>query len=207
MNDRFFSLNEEKQNKIINAAYKVFSRNDYRKAPMSEIADAGGISKALLFHYFENKLGLYMYLWEKACFLSHEAMEKSRVYEIDDFFEMLERSLLAKCELMRQYPYLSLFCIKAYYEEAQEVRVHIARSIEGAKEYSFATVASHLSGNGVRDGFTLEEVYQEVLYASDGYLQQQYHNGIPNPDKIEQEYSRMINLWRRAFGKTESLEK
>ena len=41
--------------------------------PMSEIAEAAGISKALLFHYFHNKKELYRemywasegYLWEK----------------------------------------------------------------------------------------------------------------------------------------------
>lgn len=52
MNDKFFQLPLEKQEVIINAAYKVFALSEYKKAPMSEIAAEGGISKALLFHYF-----------------------------------------------------------------------------------------------------------------------------------------------------------
>ena len=55
MNEKFYKLSAEKQQRIINAAYKAFSQNAYKKAPMSEIADEGGISKALLFHYFTNK--------------------------------------------------------------------------------------------------------------------------------------------------------
>ena len=51
MNERFFALPEEKQQAIINAGYRVFSRNSYKHSPMSEIADAAGISKSLLFHY------------------------------------------------------------------------------------------------------------------------------------------------------------
>lgn len=66
MNNKFFKLPVEKQQRIINAAYKVFSQNSYKKAPMSEIANEGGISKALLFHYFVNKKELYMYLWTNA---------------------------------------------------------------------------------------------------------------------------------------------
>lgn len=31
---------------------------------MSEIADAAGISKSLLFHYFRNKKELYLFLWD-----------------------------------------------------------------------------------------------------------------------------------------------
>ena len=65
MNERFFSLPSEKQQAIINAGYRVFSQNSYKHSPMSEIADAAGISKSLLFHYFHNKKELYMFLWDK----------------------------------------------------------------------------------------------------------------------------------------------
>ena len=73
MNDKFYNLPEEKQLLIINAAYKVFAKNSYKKAPMSEIAEEAQISKALLFHYFHNKLELYMYLWDNAAKITEEA--------------------------------------------------------------------------------------------------------------------------------------
>ena len=56
MNDKFFSLPEEKQLAIINAGYRVFSQNSYKKSPMSEIAAEAGISKSLLFHYFKTSV-------------------------------------------------------------------------------------------------------------------------------------------------------
>ena len=43
MNEKFFSLPEEKQQAIINAGYKVFSQNTYHNSPMREIAEAAGI--------------------------------------------------------------------------------------------------------------------------------------------------------------------
>lgn len=52
MNGKFFALPQERQEQIINAAYGVFSRNSYKNASMSRLADAGGVSKSLLFHYF-----------------------------------------------------------------------------------------------------------------------------------------------------------
>lgn len=61
MNEKFYSLPEEKQQKIINAGFRVFSQNSYKKSPMNEIADCAGISKSLLFHYFHNKRGLYLF--------------------------------------------------------------------------------------------------------------------------------------------------
>ena len=55
MNERFFALPAEKRRAIINAGYRVFSRNSYKKSPVGEIAQEAGISKSLLFHYFANK--------------------------------------------------------------------------------------------------------------------------------------------------------
>ena len=54
MNEKFYALPEEKQSQILNAAYKVFATNQYKKAPTSEIAAEAGISKSLLFHYFHS---------------------------------------------------------------------------------------------------------------------------------------------------------
>ncbi len=59
MNERFNNLPKEKQQAIINAGYREFSQNSYKNSPMSEIADAAGICKSLLFHYFRNKKELY----------------------------------------------------------------------------------------------------------------------------------------------------
>ena len=62
MNEKFFSLPEEKQQAIINAGYRVSSQNTYKKSPVSEIAAEAGISKSLLFYYFRNKKELYLFL-------------------------------------------------------------------------------------------------------------------------------------------------
>ena len=66
MNDKFYALSVEKQSQILNAAYKVFATNQYKKAPTSEIVAEAGISKSLLFHYFHNKRELYLFLWNYA---------------------------------------------------------------------------------------------------------------------------------------------
>ena len=36
MNEKFYALPEEKQSQILNAAYKVFATNQYKKAPTSD---------------------------------------------------------------------------------------------------------------------------------------------------------------------------
>ena len=87
MNERFFSLPEERQQAIINAGYRVFSRNTYKNSPMSEIAQAAGISKSLLFHYFHNKKELYLFLWDKCAQITIELMTKYGCYSQSGLFE------------------------------------------------------------------------------------------------------------------------
>ena len=74
MNYKFYALPVEKQSQILNAAYKVFAMNQYKKAPTSEIAAEAGISKSLLFHYFHNKQELYIFLL--GFIIPHQYFEK-----------------------------------------------------------------------------------------------------------------------------------
>lgn len=50
---------------ILNAALALFARDGFSGARMDEIAQAAGYNKALLFHYFGDKLGLYRALMER----------------------------------------------------------------------------------------------------------------------------------------------
>ena len=76
MNEKFFALPEEKQQRILNAGYRVFAQNTYKKSPVSEIAAEAGISKSLLFHYFRNKQELYLYLWENSAKMTIEYLRE-----------------------------------------------------------------------------------------------------------------------------------
>ena len=117
MNEKFFSLPPQKQQAILNAGYRVFSQNSYQKSPMSEIAAEAGISKALLFHYFYNKRELYLYLWEYCAQVTIQYLTKYNCYQQQDLFESMLRGMRAKMEIIRQYPYMASFTIKAFYEK------------------------------------------------------------------------------------------
>ena len=66
MNERFFELKKEKQERMINAALKVFAEHGYYHSSTDEIVKTANISKGLLFHYFGNKIGLYSFLYDYA---------------------------------------------------------------------------------------------------------------------------------------------
>ena len=112
MNDRFWELKKEKQDRMINSALKVFSQYGYKHASTDEIVKGAGISKGLLFHYFESKIGLYAFLYDYATrFVTLELtanVEKSE----NRYFELYKQILSAKANSMSQYPIIFLFLNK-----------------------------------------------------------------------------------------------
>ena len=199
MNNKFFSLSIEKQQRIINAAYKVFSENSYKKAPMSEIADEGGVSKALLFHYFINKKELYMYLWENAIEITRKEIIEYKTLETSDFFEMLKRSLLSKCAIMRKHPHIYAFSLRAYYETFPEIKEVIQKSYSKASNASEIIVFEKIDTSVLRKDIDLKSMYSEIFYAVDGYMLNKYRFGQIIPDEIENEIEELIEVWKKIY--------
>jgi len=62
MKDTFFRLNEEKQERLIDACIREFAEFNYSSASINRIIKEAGISKGGLFKYIENKSDLYMFV-------------------------------------------------------------------------------------------------------------------------------------------------
>lgn len=201
MNEKFYNLTEDRQRKIINAAYKVFAKNTYKKAATAEIAEEGGISKALLFHYFRNKLELYIFLWDKAEQMTREAKEVCKVYETDDFFEILRRGLAAKCMLMRKFYYVSLFAINAFYEEEPVIKAMMEERIRNGTDDAYQTIAKIINRENLRTDVSFESIYAEVIFASEGMMNSWYRAGNTDVDVFEQQYLKMIAHWEQVYKK------
>lgn len=109
MNEKFFDLKKEKQDRMINAALKVFSENGYNHASTDEIVSEASVSKGLLFHYFESKMGLYTFLYDYCTRVIVLELSSSVSKERSDFFSLQNEILMTEMNLCRQYPYMLLF--------------------------------------------------------------------------------------------------
>lgn len=199
MNEKFFTLPIDKQQQIINAAYKVFAMNSYKKAPMSEIADTAEISKSLLFHYFKNKKELYMYLWVNAMELTRKSARLYETTQTTDFFEMLKRNLFAKCSLMREYPYIYQFSLQAYYETEPDIKESVQASFSEVIQTSEHLIFETMDTTSLRSDIDIGMMYQEILYAVDGYMLNKYRSGTVNADEIEKEFEVLIDFWKKVY--------
>lgn len=200
MNEKFFSLPEEKRLAIINAGYRVFSHNSYKKSPVSEIAAEAGISKSLLFHYFRNKRELYLFLIENAATTTYKYL-----YEFgcgvgeDDIFEMMQRGLKAKVALMKKYPDLTIFTLKAYYETDPEVSEDIQKIIGRIASFDANAKFLKIDPEKFAEGIDLKMMYTDMYLASEGYLWEKSQLGSFNADEVEKDFEKMIDFWKKIY--------
>lgn len=199
MNERFFLLPQERQQAIINAGYRVFSQNSYKKSPMSEIADAAGISKSLLFHYFHNKKELYLFLWETCAHVTMETLKQSGCYDQQDLFASMYRGLQAKLRIMRQYPAMGAFAVKVFYEKDPAVCQDIWRSCEKYATFKANARLLPLDPAQFVPGLDLQMMYQDMYWASQGYLWEKLQQGEMNIDEMERDFLKMLAFWKSIY--------
>lgn len=200
MNERFYSLPKEKQQAMINAGFSVFSQNSYKKSPMQEIADEAGISKSLLFHYFHNKKELYLFLWNQACDITIAYLTEYRCYEPTDLFEMMERGMRAKIKIMQDYPDMTAFAVKAFYEKDPEIGQEIQEISKRLLKGKAHTALEHLNPNDFIPGLDLKQMYREMYLAAEGYLWEIIQRGgALDAATLEKDFSQMLSFWKSIY--------
>lgn len=205
MNQKFFDLPQDKQDRILNAALEIFAKNPYKKAPTSEIAEKAGISKSLLFHYFKNKKELYLFLFDYAIEFSKKLRNDSRVWEETDFMEIYSLALKEKCKACKRHMYLYHFSLQAYYEEDEELKdalsERMSELIGGSSEY----LLKKIDYSKFREGVDVQMFIKTTVWAADGFMRQQMQAGNMDPDEWSEEFQEVIDFWKKCYYKEEYL--
>jgi AcrR family transcriptional regulator len=196
MNDRFFELKKEKQDRFINAALKNFSESGYRRASTDDIVRDAGVSKGLLFHYFESKQGLYEFVYHYSA--KYMQMEYSRALPLfeTEFFELQRLLEEAKCRVMRTYPYMNTFLNQAFREEDQEI---VSLVSERMDRYSASLSGIYLKADvsHMKPGVDPSAVLKLCLFAADGILNDQLRKGNIDPDAYLEEITMYLTMLRQ----------
>lgn len=167
MNDKFFDLKREKQDRMINAGLKVFAKYGYRHATTDDIVREAGISKGLLFHYFENKVGVYVFLMDYSVRFLLLELSRNVKSEVTDFFELSRQIEWGKLQVLRNYPYMQAFLDKAFEENCLEALEECEEQKEAYREKInkyYAQVSEHKFKNGI----TVEQMQQLFGYVIKG---------------------------------------
>jgi AcrR family transcriptional regulator len=169
MNDKFWELKKEKQSRMINAALYVFGQYGYYHASTDEIVKNAGISKGLLFHYFESKIGLYAFLYDYATRCVTLELTTSVEKNEDRYFELYHQIVSAKAAAMAQFPYIFIFLKKADEETHQEAVAVIEERREKYRRI-MVTLRERADITGFAPGIDYVKLGEILDYTIDGLL-------------------------------------
>lgn len=206
MNEKFHSLPEEKQTRIINAAMEVFSQNEYKNASTDDICAKAGISKGSLFYYFRNKKQLYLYLYEYTVNMMSELIVDDHFREITDFFELLSYAAAGKSKILCKTPYILDFSVRCFYSKGEAVSPELNHINDSYMHSVWEDYFQTIDFSKFRDGADPIKLYQMLVWMADGYLHQKQIMGIPfNLDELMEEFTQWMKMMRKLFYKEEYL--
>jgi len=128
MNDKFFDLAREKQDRMINGAVEVFAKNGYKHASTDDMVKTVGVSKGLWFHYFGSKEGIYVFVYDYC--VKYMLLELSTIVDENEtnYFDLMLQIAKTKVKVGQTYPYLTIFLEEAAHEPEQALVAKTAAS-------------------------------------------------------------------------------
>lgn len=192
MNEKFFDLNREKQDRMINAALRIFAENGYRHASTDTIVKEAGISKGLLFHYFNSKMGLFSFLFDYS--IRYMLFEYDRLISVKetDYFKIRREMERAKLNVLRSYPYMNEFIEKSL----QENQLDVIETIEISKNNYLESLDKYNkqgSRSSLRSDISSTQLDNMIRYTVDGLTKDQLQAGSFQPEMLFEQICDYLN--------------
>lgn len=202
--EAFLRLSEEKKLHIINSALEVFATHEYKHASTDDIAAKAGISKGLLFYYFHNKKELYLYLYHYCEKVITELVVDTGFYSCTDFFELMQYCAEKKAVLMEKMPFLTDFCLRAFYSEKEDVTNDMHQIFIDASAEMFQTYMSRLDYSKFKDGLDPNLFFKMLFWMADGFINEKRRSHHPfSANELLQEFNSWLDMLKYIAYKEE----
>ncbi|MDR0513682.1 MAG: TetR/AcrR family transcriptional regulator [Coriobacteriaceae bacterium] len=187
--ENFEKLDLEKKKRVIDAALEEFSTKDYTQASTNAIATKAGVSKGALFHWFNDKAGLFLYLLSYAqATIVGEVLSITSIDE-GDVFDILRQITGNKLVVALRYPKETAFYVRALTTMLpEEIRSSMNRSLNQATDM-LAYITNRLDEGLLREGLEKTQVVNTINWALEG-MTNRIISGI-DPQNVDANYQGM----------------
>ena len=200
MNGKFFDLKKEKQDRMINAALKSFALQGYLHANTDQIVKDAGISKGLLFHYFETKLGLYSFAYEYS--VRYMLLELDSVIgqkKPQDLFDTLRQVETAHVRVLRAYPYMRQFLNRSMYEDVAEALLAV-ENLKNQLNEAYAAIYRRIDYSSFPAGIDGRKLRSMMELAFKGLMTERIMDASFQPEMLYREICVYIDWMRELVG-------
>jgi len=189
MEELLKNMDSEKRERLINACIEEFGENGYNKASTNSIVKKAGISKGLLFHYFENKESLFKYVEEYVMHMVIETIQEQVDWNETDFFNRLIQVAVIKSRLTFRFPkifdFFTSILSNMSYDDLAAYREELA---PGLLEKVYI---HNIDYSKFKPGLDMEKTMKIINWVIEKYSLELLDDMIKNKESFE--YSSVIN--------------
>ncbi|MDE5866431.1 MAG: TetR/AcrR family transcriptional regulator [Lachnospiraceae bacterium] len=196
MNEKFFDLKKEKQDRMINAALKIFAINGYKHASTDDIVVQAGISKGLLFHYFGSKLGLYEFLYDYSVRFMKLELTRGVSENTTDYFEIRKQVEMSKMQVLKNYPSMQQFLDRSKSETVEEAVLAIKDQRDVLSEV-YTDLYNHADKTLFTENVEFEKLHTMLEYTIRGLTNERFQDPSFNPEMLYDEIADYLMLIKK----------
>ena len=181
---------------MINAALKAFAINGYKRASTDEIVKDAGISKGLLFHYFDTKLGLYEFVYDYSVrYLSME-MSAAISQKETDFFVLYEQKEMCKIQALKNYPYMQQMINRSMQEDDSDA---VSAIWERRENYSLkiAEIMKQADLSKFSDNVDSHKLRKIIDFTIEGLMTERFREQAFEVEKLMEEVSDYLKMLKK----------
>lgn len=202
MNEKFFDLKKEKQDRMINAALKIFAINGYKHASTDDIVVQAGISKGLLFHYFGSKLGLYEFLFDYSVRFMKLELTRGVSENTTDYFEIRKQIEMSKMQVLKNYPNMQQFLDRSKSETVEEAVLAINDQRDVLSEV-YTDLYNRADKTLFTENVEFEKLHTMLEYTIRGLTIERFLDPSFNPETLYDEIADYLMMIKKLAYKSE----
>src|SRR5262245_40426760 len=172
MNSKFLSLEPAKRAPIVNASLKEFARKGFDDASTNEIVKQAGISKGLLFHYFNTKKELFLFLFDYSVEILKTEYLASLNTDERDIFARYRQAALLKVDIIHKHPYVFDFIGVAASTESEQVNEELETRKKHLRALSLAKLFENIDVSKFSSDIDVKRAVNIIAWVMEGYEKQ-----------------------------------
>ncbi len=181
---------------MINAALKVFALRGYRHASTDDIVREAAISKGLLFHYFESKLGVYSFIYDYSVRYIRLELHSTVDPNERDLFEVMKQIECARMHAMRGYPYMQQFLNRTVSEDVSEALLAVEEK-RGVLEEATAAVYGQIDYTRLPPQIDGEKLRKMLDFTVKGLLSERFQDASFQSEMLYAEICDYLDMMKK----------
>lgn len=185
--------NEEKKIKLLQAALEEFAARGYELASTNVIVQRAGVSKGLLFHQFQNKKKLYLYVATQCMETFFGYLIANKQHMSADPLDRLRDINLLKVKLFTEEPLIYQLSVNFFVERSAELKVEIDTLEREFNTRFLQFYLENLDVSQLRQHDLFEKSLQLIIENVEGMTRRSVERAINSNDKglkvVERLYS------------------